>query len=157
MIFKELATQPSCANPNELEAVKFAITRSLASLSHGKRGKYINIKNISLDLPLSPLVFQTFFPVDYSGNDGFKDNLSVDELSTVFGENWHIYNFCNSSTRKRIIGLVLLHFRRKTIKLPADEIDNDIQQGSFWLQMKFQAVKENIQVQDELSDINQIT
>ena len=139
---------------NELAAVKFAITRSLASLSHGKRGKYINIKHISLDLPLSPLVFQTFFPVDYCGNDGFKGKLSIDELNTVFGTNWHIYNFFQSSTRKRIIGLVLLHFRRKKVKLQEHDSDTNFPVSSFWLRMKFQAVKENITMQDDLSQNN---
>ena len=129
LIFKELRADTTLPEHNELEAVKFAIMRSLSSLSHGKGGKYINIKTMSLDMPLSPHTFKTCFPIHDSALDGFKDKFSVDDLSAVFGKNWHIYHFANLVTRKRIIGLVLLHFRRK--KIHANRSTNDKRYSNF--------------------------
>ena len=100
-----------------------AIVRALGCLSHGQKGKYINIKKIVVDLPLSQSIFQSSFPVDYTGEESFKENVHVDQLNTVFGQNWHVYHFPNSSTRNRVIGLVLLHFRKKKFDVWCDSDD----------------------------------
>ena len=100
-----------------MRAVRFLVIRSLASLSVGFRGKYSNVKNVSVDAPLSQDLFASFFPVNYCGEDSFKDMVSVGQLESVFGKDWHIYNFTNSSTRKRVLGCVLLHYRRKCFKV----------------------------------------
>ena len=92
-----------------------AILKNLSSLCMGNRGKRCNIKVTSIDLPLSQNVFTDTFPVDYCGEDNFKCTVSVTALNEVFGEHWYIYHFPNSCTRKIIIGLVSLHFRKKTI------------------------------------------
>ena len=74
-----------------------------------------NIKSSAIDLPLSQKVFSDHFPVQYQYQDNFKCTVSVSDLNDVFGENWHIYQFPNSITRKRILGMVTLHFRRKGV------------------------------------------
>ena len=112
---QEIIEEGDLESNNELEAVKMAIVRSLSCLSYGQKGKYINIKSICIDLPLSRNTFRNKFPVEYCGQDNFKQLLDVDELNCVFGDEWHVYNFPKSSTRNRIIGLILLHFRRKKI------------------------------------------
>ena len=111
-----------CGESNDLQALKLTIVRSLASLSHAKNGNHVNITNISVDMPLSPQQFMKFFPVEYSANrENFKQTLSVEDLNSAFGLNWHIFKFPNSSTRKRVIGVVLLHFRKKRMTVFEEE------------------------------------
>ena len=98
-----------------MASMKFSVRRCLATLSFGFRGKYSNVKYCSVDLPLSNNAFSSFFADDYTNEDNFKRNVSVKHLNAVFGSNWHIYNFPNSSTRRRIIGDVHLHYRMKKI------------------------------------------
>ena len=121
MLFQETIASPNSTDLNQLQAVKFAIVRSMASLSSGNRGKYINIRNISLDLPLSPILFKNYFYVNYCGEQSCKQSFPVEHFDSIFGSRWHIYNFPNSSTRKRIIGLVLSHFRNKKIDVFIDD------------------------------------
>ena len=68
---------------------------------------------------MSQEVFKNFFNLDYDGQDVVKKCVAISELDSVFGRNWHIYIFPKSSTRKRIIGIVLLHYRRKLIEVQA--------------------------------------
>ena len=92
-----------------------AISKRLATLSLTKSGKRLNVKNSSVDLPLSNESFKDLFPVCYNGESNFKETVTVRELEALFGTNWHTVHFKNSNTRKRIIGLVMLHYRKKTI------------------------------------------
>ena len=92
-----------------------AIFKILSSLSLGYRGKRLNVKINVVDLPLSPKVFKENFPVDYCGEPNFKSTVSVSELNKVFGTDWHLFQFPNSMTRRRILGVVILHYRKKTL------------------------------------------
>ena len=53
----------------------------------------------------------------YSGEDSYKCEVSVSDLSYAFGPNWHICHYSNSMTMWRIYGLVSMHFRKKVLKL----------------------------------------
>ena len=98
---------------NEINAFKLAVVKSLSSLSHGSRGKYVNIKTCAVDLPLSPKNMKQHFAVQHIGEEPIKFCLPVSAFDGIFGENWHIFHFPNSSTRKRIIGVIELHYRMK--------------------------------------------
>ena len=80
----------------------------------GSRGQYRTVKNYVIDLPLSQSSFQNYFHLDYNGEISIKMSVPVNHLDRVFGVNWHILQFENSCTRKRIIGLVIMHYRKKT-------------------------------------------
>ena len=93
----------------------------MASVTCTRRGKASNIKTISVDVPCSKQVFTeriaSYLPVvNYHREDKFKCTVSPSDLDDVFGENWHNFIFRNSSTMKRIIGVVVLLFRKKIFK-----------------------------------------
>ena len=68
-----------------------------------------------MDLPLSKNAFSNYFAVDYQNEESFKKTVPVHELNAVLGNDWHSFDFPNSSTRRRIIRDVELHYRLKTI------------------------------------------
>ena len=108
---------------NEVNVLRMAILKRLSALSLGHGGQRVNIKMSSVDLPISPKVFQRICPIEYQGQEEFKATVSVSDLDDVFGKDWHIFNFPNSTTRKRIIGVILLHYRTKTLLKCADQKD----------------------------------
>ena len=115
--FQDVKQHLAVNDCNELNSFKLAIVKALSSLSYSRMGKYTSIKNISVDLPISPRNFKAYFPVEYNYEESFKDVLAITDLNNVFGPNWHEVYFQNSTTRKRVIGLVNIHFRRKRSRL----------------------------------------
>ena len=103
---------------NEISSLKFALMKSLSSLSYGRKGQFCSQRKSGIDLPLSADNLEFFFGMKYSGEKSVKKSVAVENLENVFGKNWHIFNFTNSCTRKRIVGLVNLHYRRKTLSKP---------------------------------------
>ena len=71
------------------------------------------MKNMCVDLPLSQDYFAAHFPVQYNYEHSVKKDVSVCQLEPIFGKNWHSFHFEKSSTTRRIIGLVHIHFRKK--------------------------------------------
>ena len=114
---RQKSTDDEWTDFNELQALHFTLMRSLACVSHGIKGNYSNVKYIAVDAPLSQKIFSDVLPTDYKGQDSFKESVSVADLDCVFGQDWHIFNFENSTTHKRIIGNVLLHFRKKQVQV----------------------------------------
>ena len=102
---------------NEINSLKLAVIKALSTLSYCKMGKYTSIKNMSVDLPLSPKVFAEKFPIQYNYDENFKAVLAVLDLNSIFGLNWHKVNFNNSTMRKRIIGLIHIHYRKKILPM----------------------------------------
>ena len=92
-----------------------AILKRLSASSFGYCGQRVNIKASSVDLPINPQVFHEIFELDYKGENDFKATVRVSDLDKVFGSDWHILNFASSFTRKRILGNVSLHYRKKTL------------------------------------------
>ena len=108
LILQEMVSSYFSSDRNEISCFKFEIRRKLSKLSCGRKGQRSNVKYSEIDLPLSPSVLELFFPLNYDGKDSVKKAVAVTDLNVAFGENWHIFNFPESSTRKRIIGLVTL-------------------------------------------------
>ena len=81
----------------------------------GSRGQYKSSKIYFIDLPFSQRNFRKYFCIQYNGEISVKMSMAVSDMDNLFGENWHIVEFKNSSTRKRIIGLVIVHYRKKSI------------------------------------------
>ena len=101
-----------------MESLKYSVRRSLSTLSVGFRGKYSNVRHFCVDVPLSPNTFCRLFADEYRDEENFKKMLTVEQLSAVLGLNWHLFQFQQSNTRKRVIGDVQLHFRKKTVPGP---------------------------------------
>ena len=51
----------------------------------------------------------------YNTTEKYQLRCQWQYLDNLFGENWHVVEFMNSSTSKRIIGLVIVHYRKKSI------------------------------------------
>ena len=100
---------------NEICSIKLAVMRALSSLSAGRKGQFSAIRTSCVDLPLSAHVLNMFFPLDYNGEKSVKKDVAVSDLDVVFGKDWNIFYFDNSSTRKRVFGLVTLHYRQKSM------------------------------------------
>ena len=103
-----------------MESIKFSIRRALSSVSIGLRGKYTNVRFFVVDLPVSPRTFSSLFAEEYVTGSNFKKWVTVEKLQSVFGLNWNYFQYPNSTTRKRVIGNVQLHFRKKAIASPQE-------------------------------------
>ena len=104
-----------------------AVKKAISSLSRQSKGKYIHAKTVSVDIPCSRKTFVAKFVqkvnnVEYNGQDNFKCTLGPSDLRPVFGEKWDYFMYDNSSTRRRIIGIVTLHFRKKSIALNIQDL-----------------------------------
>ena len=49
----------------------------------------------------------------YSGEDNYKCTVTATDLEHVFGTNWHSFLYRGSSTRRRIIGLIVIQCQKK--------------------------------------------
>ena len=115
--FQSICSSVQASELNELAAINFSMRRALSTLSIGVRGKYTNFRVFFVDLPLSPKTFSRFFAEEYNDEKTFKKLVTVDYLNTVFGLNWNLFQFPQSSTRKRVFGNIQLHFREKAMKV----------------------------------------
>ena len=106
---------------NEINSIKLAILKSLYSGCHARFGKYTSIKTVGVDLPLSPKVFIDQFPLAYNGENSIRAVMLISELSKIFGKNWHTVRYSKSSTRKRVFGVIKIHYRKKKIALNTQE------------------------------------
>ena len=55
--------------------------------------------------------------ITYAGEDSYKCKVMPSHLKNLFGKYWHICIYTKSSTQCRIIGLISLHFRKKSPKI----------------------------------------
>ena len=102
---------------NKINAIGLCVIKAILAVPYS-RGRTSNLKTVSVDLPCSKKVFAERFAcssnaVQYGGEELFKCSVNPSELDNVFGENWHIFMYRNSSTVRRIFGLVFIFFRRK--------------------------------------------
>ena len=87
-----------------------------------RKGKFVHVKSVTVDVPCSRQLFAEKFVanlqnVQYCGQENFKCTLGPSDLWPVFGENWDYCKYPNSTTRRRIIGIIILHFRKKLLVL----------------------------------------
>ena len=107
---------------NEFNAVRLCILKAISSVPYNTGGKCTNVKTISVDVPCSQELFRAKFvscvdEIKYLDEDNYKCSVSATHLTRVFGHNWHTFNYRRSLTRRRIIGLIVIHFRRKVLPL----------------------------------------
>ena len=105
---------------NEYNAIKLSILKAIGSNSYQKCGKYSNIKSVSVDMPCSQDLFKKTFlsnisDMNYVDERSIKYSVTPSDLNGIFGHNWQTFQYKNSSTQRRIIGLVHIHFREKSI------------------------------------------
>ena len=96
--------------------------KAISSFSFHSRHNVSHTQTVSVDIPCSQQIFVEKFvnPVEsitYSGEDSFKCTVAASDLDVVFGPNWNTYRFRNSKTRKRIFGLLVIHYRKKKLLL----------------------------------------
>ena len=112
----------SASEDNEFKALRMSILKSLSTARFVKGGQSVLTKTLCVDMPCSRNLFVHNFVcsvphIDYSGENSYKCRVMPSDLNNVFGENWHIFQYAKSCTRRRIIGLVSIHFRMKTVKM----------------------------------------
>ena len=110
------------AEMNEFNALRLCILKAISSVPYNTGLKHRNVKSVSVDVPCSQEMFIKKFVsilprVQYCNEDQYKVTVSASDLSSVFGENWHIFQYSHSSTRCRVIGLIVIHFRKKTMRI----------------------------------------
>ena len=76
------------------------------------------VKYITVDVPLSCKTFNKYFgmyltPAHNYARSGCKLLMTVNQMSNIFGSNWHIFAQKNTTTHQRIIGDVTIHHRQK--------------------------------------------
>ena len=106
---------------NEFNAIRLCVFKAIGATSYAKADKRSNIKTVSVDMPCSQLLFRNQFvskltDICYFDDNSFKFSVTPSELNVIFGDNWHTYHYRHSSTQRRIIGLMQIHFRQKTIQ-----------------------------------------
>ena len=110
------------SDPNEFSAIRIAVIKAIASLAYNRRGKVSHVPTVSVDMPCSQGLFVEKFirkipNMEYIGQDNFKCMLNPSDLDAVFGENWNLYHYKNSFSRRRAFGLIVIHFRKKKVCL----------------------------------------
>ena len=98
-------------------------------MSYMRKGKFGHIKSITVDIPCSRNMFVEKFVcnlkfVEYSGEDNFKCTVAPSDLRAVFGDNWDWFIYSKSTTRRRVLGLVKLHFQKKSVTFCTQDTDN---------------------------------
>ena len=105
---------------NELQSLKYEIKKRLCSFGLRNYGGSICLTRKHIDLPLSVGVFQknfsSLFP-DWKTlgrhRKRLRSEISVENLTKIFGKDWNLQKFHNSSTQVKIIGTVVLLYRQK--------------------------------------------
>ena len=88
------------------------------------------MSTISIDVPFSKATFAKVFGnmIDkvqsYSHNNAMttvKVDLSVDEINLALGSDWHTFTKTTSSTIQRVLGIVRVHHRKRTLHINAND------------------------------------
>ena len=103
---------------NEISALKQIFLRKMTRRNSCKNGARGFSKFVTVDMPLSLNTFQKFFAhyLDVAPNvqiSPCKLVLTVQQMSMIFGPNWHIFPRKDTTTHQRIIGDVSIHYRPK--------------------------------------------
>ena len=117
-----LTSTPDLENNNEINAIKLAIYKSLKKNTYTSNSKIGYIKTMTIELPLSPQIFNEIFQrlipkLGLLKSPPISSKVSVNEMKMVLGNNWHIYKHSKSTTRQRILGIVDLKYRQKEITI----------------------------------------
>ena len=115
---------------NEFNAIRLCIVKAIASSSYQKNGKCLHTKRVVVDMPCSDLLFREKFLSKIPNialllDSTVKFTVTPSDLEIVFGEKWNTFNYKDSSTQRRIIGLIQIHFRKKTVPGIVSPISRD--------------------------------
>ena len=107
----EVSSRWDLEKNNKINALKFLVFKALKRSSYTSNSKIGYMKTIGVELPLSQDIFNKFFKqtipkIGKIESDSVNLKVSVNELKNILGENWHIYNHANSSTRQRVLRLI---------------------------------------------------
>ena len=111
---QEYSTRANYSEPNDIASIKFTIGKCLSRISAGRKDKRRTVKYSEIDLPLSVESLEKYFPIEYNGQTSVRKEVAISELDLAFGRNWHVMKFPNSTTQKKVIGLVTLHYGNKS-------------------------------------------
>ena len=114
---------------NEMNAIRLCLVKAVCATSYQQGFKASNVKKISIDVPCTPTVFRNTIGcyvanINYFGQDSYKCTVSPSDLDHVFGRNWHCFIYRGSFTRCRIIGLISIHYRKKSTPQTAVVFDD---------------------------------
>ena len=99
-------------------ALKLSIENAIKKSKSKINNKTGYQKYVQIELPFSMQAFQKFFIRKFERNISNTQNqkhmeLSVNDLDSVFGKDWHIIENATSTTIQRILGMVSVNFRAK--------------------------------------------
>ena len=122
ILLQEIRSTDECRgfnDANEINAIHLCLIKAISANSYQRGSRSSNVKKLSIDVPCSPKIFLSIVEhlpaVNYLGQDNFKFAVTATEMEGLFGNNWHTFNYAKSSTRRRIIGLIIIHYRKKSI------------------------------------------
>ena len=105
--------------PNEINAIKLAVMRSLKKSSYNCNSKLGIMNKCFIDIPLSKETFKFYFAPKCTTTDPrhlpVKCDFEVQEFDSMFGDNWAVYRQPNSTTQQRILGKISLLFRKEKV------------------------------------------
>ena len=107
---------------NDINAIRLSLVKAISATPYQKGSKCENIKNVAIDVPCAPNIFvQNFVSkgpfFNYAGEENYKCTVSPSDLQKVFGKDWDTFVYQGSNTIGRIIGLIVVHYRRKEIPI----------------------------------------
>ena len=112
--------QPNC-HDHEMSVLKMALAKKLLSGAYGGRGKYLHMRKVVVEVPMSRKTFLSAFSnclspliVDTKLNN-ITGLLQLSDLESVLGSTLHKVYLKNSHTTRRIIGSISLSFREKVL------------------------------------------
>ena len=82
------------------------------SCQNGRRGF---TQFMIVDVPVNERTFEKYFGIYVDigkifEKSGCKISLTIQQLSNIFGKNWHIFVRKNTTTHQRVIGDVSIHY-----------------------------------------------
>ena len=103
---------------NEISALKQTILKKMMRKNSCQNGAKGFTKFVTVDMPLSLNTFNKFFGHYLGLRDNLemcpcKIQLTVQQLSIIFGQNWHIFPRKNTTTHQRFIGDISIQYRPK--------------------------------------------
>ena len=79
------------------------------------------VKTMTVDMPVSSTTFDKYFGIYCKEmskkHSGYKICLTIEEMSSILGLNWHIVAQKNTTTHQRVIGDVSIHYRPKYTRI----------------------------------------
>ena len=94
------------------------VVKAISSFGYTRRGTVSHVKTVCVDLPCSQSTFIEYFVnkmggLEYLNGSNVRFSVAPSDLNQVFSSDWNLFVYRNCQTRRRILGLISLHYRRK--------------------------------------------